>query len=55
MTHAQAIAEFKAIKTGDVVLHIGRRDNSVKSKRKTMTSNSSISKYNNCHIHQNSK
>ncbi|XP_011300014.1 uncharacterized protein [Fopius arisanus] len=25
MTHAQAIAEFKAIKTGDVVLHVGRR------------------------------
>ena len=25
MTHAEAIAEFKAIKSGDVVLHIGRR------------------------------
>ncbi|XP_034939266.1 pro-interleukin-16-like [Chelonus insularis] len=25
MTHAEAIAEFKAIKTGDVVLHVGRR------------------------------
>lgn len=25
MTHAEAIAEFKAVKTGDVVLHVGRR------------------------------
>lgn len=25
MTHAQAIAEFKAVKTGDIILHIGRR------------------------------
>ncbi|XP_057323231.1 uncharacterized protein LOC130666354 [Microplitis mediator] len=25
MTHAEAIAEFKGIKTGDVILHVGRR------------------------------
>lgn len=25
MTHTEAIAEFKAIKCGDVVLHVGRR------------------------------
>lgn len=25
MTHAEAIAEFKSVKAGDVVLHIGRR------------------------------
>ncbi|XP_012280150.1 uncharacterized protein LOC105699592 [Orussus abietinus] len=25
MTHAEAIAEFKAVKAGDVILHIGRR------------------------------
>ena len=25
MTHAEAIAEFKAVKAGDVILHVGRR------------------------------
>lgn len=25
MTHAEAIAEFKSVKAGDVVLHVGRR------------------------------
>ncbi|KAJ8682031.1 hypothetical protein QAD02_017823 [Eretmocerus hayati] len=42
MTHAQAIAEFKAVKTGDVVLHIGRRVNAVKQKRKSSIGASGI-------------
>lgn len=34
MTHAEAIAEFKSVKAGDVVLHVGRR---VNKKKKEMT------------------
>ncbi|KAL6259008.1 hypothetical protein P5V15_008930 [Pogonomyrmex californicus] len=30
MTHAEAIAEFKSVKAGDVVLHVGRRVNKKK-------------------------
>ncbi|XP_076760664.1 uncharacterized protein LOC143429103 [Xylocopa sonorina] len=35
MTHAEAIAEFKSVKAGDVVLHVGRRVN--KKKRDSLT------------------
>ncbi|XP_066598357.1 uncharacterized protein [Prorops nasuta] len=35
MTHAEAIAEFKAVKMGEVVLHVGRRIN--KKKRDSLT------------------
>ncbi|XP_014600584.1 PREDICTED: uncharacterized protein LOC106785006 [Polistes canadensis] len=35
MTHAEAIAEFKSVKAGDVVLHVGRRVN--KKKRESLT------------------
>lgn len=35
MTHAEAIAEFKSVKAGDVVLHVGRRIN--KKKKETLT------------------
>lgn len=35
MTHAEAIAEFKSVKAGDVVLHVGRRVN--KKKKETLT------------------
>lgn len=35
MTHAEAIAEFKSVKAGDVVLHVGRRIN--KKKRDSLT------------------
>ncbi|XP_024940078.1 uncharacterized protein LOC107267113 isoform X2 [Cephus cinctus] len=35
MTHAEAIAEFKSVKAGDVVLHIGRRV--PKRKRESLT------------------
>ncbi|XP_076236859.1 uncharacterized protein LOC143180784 [Calliopsis andreniformis] len=35
MTHAEAIAEFKAVKAGDVVLHVGRRVN--RKKRDSLT------------------
>lgn len=35
MTHAEAIAEFKSVKSGDVVLHVGRRVN--KKKRDSLT------------------
>lgn len=43
MTHAQAIAEFKAVKSGDVVLHIGRRVNAVKQKRRSEASTATTS------------
>ncbi|XP_011880272.1 PREDICTED: uncharacterized protein LOC105568875 [Vollenhovia emeryi] len=35
MTHAEAIAEFKSVKAGDVVLHVGRRVN--KKKKETLS------------------
>ncbi|CAL7936741.1 unnamed protein product [Xylocopa violacea] len=35
MTHAEAIAEFKSVKAGDVVLHVGRRVN--RKKRDSLT------------------
>ncbi|RLU15655.1 hypothetical protein DMN91_011409 [Ooceraea biroi] len=35
MTHAEAIAEFKSVKAGDVVLHVGRRVN--RKKRESLT------------------
>lgn len=35
MTHAEAIAEFKSVKAGDVVLHVGRRVN--KKKKESLT------------------
>ncbi|XP_036150866.1 uncharacterized protein LOC118648633 [Monomorium pharaonis] len=35
MTHAEAIAEFKSVKAGDVVLHVGRRVN--RKKKETLT------------------
>ncbi|CAL1689779.1 unnamed protein product [Lasius platythorax] len=35
MTHAEAIAEFKSVKAGDVVLHVGRRV--TKKKRESLT------------------
>lgn len=37
MTHAEAIAEFKAIKTGDVILHVGRRVSRRKKENTTGT------------------
>ncbi|XP_023247475.1 disks large 1 tumor suppressor protein-like [Copidosoma floridanum] len=45
MTHAEAIAEFKAVKTGDVVLHIGRRVNTAagRQKRKGLASSAASS------------
>ncbi|XP_012260904.2 uncharacterized protein LOC105688866 isoform X1 [Athalia rosae] len=37
MTHAEAIAEFKSVKAGDVVLHIGRRVSRRKKESLTLT------------------
>jgi hypothetical protein len=44
MTHAEAIAEFKAIKIGDIVLHVGRYIHTLRSKRKSTILSSNNSK-----------
>ncbi|XP_011498078.1 PREDICTED: PDZ domain-containing protein 2-like [Ceratosolen solmsi marchali] len=45
MTHAEAIAEFKAVKIGNIVLHLGRRIHALQYKLKSMVSPSHITKH----------